>query len=109
MSKDVTVRFRCSHKESEQLKNVATNEGLSISAYILSRLFVATNEKNENVTQNKIEPIKAAKTKKISKPTEEPKQTVKTALNKPQKTKGIYSNERRQSAKNSQNRVVLKF
>jgi len=108
MSKDVTVRFRCSHKESEQLKNVATNEGLSISAYILSRLFVATNEKNENVTQNKIEPIKAAKTKKISKPTEEPKQTVKTALNKPQK-KGIYSTTKRTSAKDSPDRVVLKF
>ena len=108
MSKDVTVRFRCSHKESEQLKNVATNEGLSISAYILSRLFVATNEKNENVTQNKIEPIKAAKTKKAIKPTEQQKQTAKTPLNKPQK-KGIYSTAKRPSAKNSPDRVVLKF
>ena len=108
MSKDVTVRFRCSHKESEQLKNVATNEGLSISAYILSRLFVATNEKNENVTQNKIEPIKAAKTKKAIKPTEQQKQTAKTPLNKPEK-KSIYSTAKRPSAKNSPDRVVLKF
>jgi len=108
MSKDVTVRFRCSHKESEQLKNVATNEGLSISAYILSRLFVATNEKNENVTQNKIEPIKAAKPKKAIKPTEQPKQTAKTPLNKPEK-KSIYSTAKRPSAKNSPDRVVLKF
>ena len=100
MSKDVTVRFRCSHKESEQLKNVATNEGLSISAYILSRLFVATNEN--------IEPIKAAKPKKAIKPTEQPKQTAKTPLNKPEK-KSIYSTAKRPSAKNSPDRVVLKF
>ena len=92
MSKDVTVRFRCSHKESEQLKNVATNEGLSISAYILSKLFVATNEN--------IEPIKAAKPKKAIKPTEQPKQTAKNS---------IYSTAKRPSAKDSPNRTVIKF
>ena len=95
MSKDVTIRFRCSHKESEQLKNVATNEGLSISAYILSRLFVATNEN--------IEPIKAAKPKKAIKPTKQPKQPVKTAKN------SIYSTAKRPSAKDSPNRTVIKF
>jgi len=100
MSKDVTIRFRCSHKESEQLKNVATNEGLSISAYILSKLFVP---------QTKKAPIKAAKPKKAIKPTEQPKQTAKTALNKPQKVKGVYSTAKRPSAKNSPDRVVLKF
>jgi len=94
MSKDVTVRFRCSHKESEQLKNVATNEGLSISAYILSKLFVP---------QNKKAPIKAPKPKKSIKPTKQPKQPVKTAKN------SIYSTVRRPNAKNSPDRVVLKF
>ena len=105
MKKDKILKFRVTEEEEAQLIKASKDKNINLSDEIRQRVFVP---QNEVVPQTKKAPIKATKTKKTNKPTEQLKQTVKQPLNKPQK-KGIYSTTKRQSAKDSPDRVVLKF
>lgn len=44
MSKSELIRFRCTENERKALETAANDSGLSISAYILNKLFVATKK-----------------------------------------------------------------
>ena len=109
--KESNIIIRIDNELKERLKIAAKKESLPMSKLVLKLVteYLNVEPQKENVYTNQNNPIKAPKPKKAIKPTEQPKQTAKTALNKPQKAKGIYSNECRPSAKNSPDRLVLKF
>ena len=108
--KESNIIIRIDNELKERLKIAAKKESLPMSKLVLKLVteYLNVEPQKENVYTNQNNPIKAPKPKKAIKPTEQPKQTAKTPLNKPEK-KSIYSTAKRPSAKNSPDRVVLKF
>jgi len=98
MVKDCTHKFRLTQSLKDSIEVAAKGKGITSTELITQAI-----ENYLNV-EPQIKPVE--RTKEPNK--QEPKQTAKTPLNKPQK-KGIYSTAKRPSAKNSPDRVVLKF
>jgi hypothetical protein len=103
--KESNIIIRIDNELKERLKIAAKKESLPMSKLVLKLVteYLNVEPQKENVYTNQNNPIKAPKPKKAIKPTEQPKQPVKTAKN------SIYSTVRRPNAKNSPDRVVLKF
>ena len=99
MVKDCTHKFRLTQSLKDSIEVAAKGKGITSTELITQAI-----ENYLNV-EPQIKPLE--RTKEPNK--QEPKQTAKTALNKPQKANGVYSTAKRPNAKNSPDRVVLKF
>ena len=94
--KESNIIIRIDNELKERLKIAAKKESLPMSKLVLKLVTEYLNvEPQIKPLESLKEPIKAT--------------TNQTPLKRPQRAKGIYSGEKRKSAKDSPNRTVIKF